>query len=177
MRLAEILAVAPITGLTAVLCKKAGPEKRPWQPEHLYNWTLKLVLERASWFFRDMGVKGSITFAHLKGHQVDKTHAYVERLRQAETSIVWDNIHLPVRFSSPQEDERLQAADTISSSVGQAFQEGNHHICEPRYLRALAPILWRRQGNLMSYGLKIHPPRTAEPICPTDHGWLDQDPL
>jgi hypothetical protein len=176
VKLAQILAGAPLVAFAAVLCKKAGPHKRPWQPEKLYNWMIRLVLERASWHFRDVGCIGSVTFAHLKGHQIPNTHAYVRVLQGLQTNIEWGHLHLPVRFGAPQTDERLQAADTISSAAGQAFQPGNLGICESRYLKELGPVLWRRQGNLLGYGVKLQPPLGAHPPCPTDHSWLSRDP-
>jgi hypothetical protein len=176
VRLAQILAGAPLVAFTAVLCKKAGPDKRPWQPEKLYNWMIRIVLERASWYFRDVGRIGSITFAHVKGMKTDKTHDYVRRLQGIATSIEWSHLHIPVKFGAPQTDESLQAADTVSSAAGQAFQQSSLGICEPRYLKELGPILWRRQGTLLGYGLKLQPALDAQPPCSTDHTWLRHGP-
>lgn len=173
IRLAQIIAASPIEAFTAVLCKRAGSPKRPWAPDKLYNWMIKLVLERVSWYCRDLGVLGSVTFAHMKGQSVDKTHEYVKKLGRLEGSIEWDHLHLPVRFDYPQVDERLQMADAISSSAGYAFQ-GVDGICEPRYLKELAPVLWRRKGNLMSYGLKLHPAGNQLPLCAEDHAWIQE---
>ncbi len=178
VRLSECMAKAPLVSFVSVLCKRAGPEKRPWKHEHLYNWMIKLVLERASWYFKRQGVLGSVTFAHLKGFSVDKVHGYVEQLKgRSDHGIEWAHLHTPVRFGKMETDERLQAADTIASAAGDAFQGGELGVIETRYFRTLAPTLWREGGTLLSYGLKIHPALGVSPRCLSDdHSWVTQLP-
>jgi hypothetical protein len=174
VRLAEAIAVAPITIFLAVLCKRAGPAKQEWRSEHLYNWMVRLVLERTSWHFKDNSTLGTVTLAHLKGFNVEKTHQYVKHLKGLgeATEIRWGSLHVPVRFSSPGADERLQVADIIASAGGAAFQGTNLGVTEQRYLMAFEPRLWRRFGKLSPYGLKIQPPLAKKPPCTEDHTWV-----
>jgi hypothetical protein len=46
VRMAQMVGILPITAFSVVLCKKAGPEKRPWSSDRLYNWMIRLALER-----------------------------------------------------------------------------------------------------------------------------------
>lgn len=173
--LATAVASAPIQAFSAVLCKRAGPEKRPWRSEHLYNWMIKLVLERASWYFQGAGLHGSITFAHLKGSRPKRAHDYVRLLQERTTSIKWDSLHLPIRFSTPGVDERLQIADIITSATGQAFEgPGEGRPTDQTYWQILHPCLWRRYGKLKTYGLKVQPPVNVDPPCRQDsgHAWV-----
>ena len=53
--------------------------------------------------------------------------------------------------------EELQLADLVASATASAFEPDTFGNTEPRYLREMAPRLYRHNGNLTSYGLKMHP--------------------
>ena len=64
------------------------------------------------------------------------------------------------KIDQPQRLEALQLADLAASATGQAFEPDRFGNTERRYLQEMAPSLWRRgsgEGNLTSYGLKMHP--------------------
>ncbi len=66
-------------------------------------------------------------------------------------------IKRPGRIDQPQRVEELQLADLAASATAAAFEPDPFGNTEPRYLRELAPRLYRHKGNLTSYGLKMHP--------------------
>ena len=170
LRLSQVIAGLPITALVVALCKRAGGPKAPIHADLLYNWMARLVMERLSWYLRDEARSvGSLTFAHTKGYKTGKMHDYTQALKDQSTQIDWSFIHTPIRFSNTQTDERLQVADVVASAAGYAF-EPQHGLTEDRYMRILAPRLWRRFGQLGSYGLKLLPAATGHP-CPVSHAW------
>jgi hypothetical protein len=58
------------------------------QPDPMYLWAVRLLLERVSWFIRDTGGGSSVvTFAHLKRFKASKLHNYREALWHSPTSI------------------------------------------------------------------------------------------
>ena len=128
------------------------------QPEFLYNWVLRLLIERLSWFARDNGGEMVMTFAQVKGLNPEKVRSYVEHLRSCDTTIVWDALRFPVRIDTPANRRMLQVADTLCGAINAAFEWDNYGNVETRYLETLRPRLWcRTQGTLQSYGLKINP--------------------
>lgn len=116
------------------------------RPDPMYLWALRLLLERISWFVDDCGGSGAIvTFAHLKGFRAQKLHD----------------------IDSPGNVELLQVADTTASALFRAIEPDEHGNTEPRYLRELAPVLYRRgSADITSYGLKTFPADVSGPGGP-----------
>lgn len=168
LRWAEIVGGLPITSFVVVICKRGGPSGSGIQADMLYNWVARLVMERCSWYCRESGTLTSLTLEHMKGYHTEKMKSYVDRLRNLGTEIKWDHLHTPLKFGAKSTHELLQVADCIASSAGAAFQP-QYGLIEPRYLRLVAPTLWKRYGQLVPYGLKVHS-RTGEG-CGTDHSW------
>ncbi|MDP2182398.1 MAG: DUF3800 domain-containing protein [Actinomycetota bacterium] len=138
------------------------------QPEYLYNWLLRMIVERLSWFARDRGDTIKLTFGQVRGLDPRKLHDYLTRLRGLDTTIAWEALHLPPRIDTPANRRMLQVADTVCGTLSSAFEWDNFGNVETRYLEALRPRLWIRNGNLSSYGLKVNP-------CPHPrHGWLTE---
>jgi hypothetical protein len=128
------------------------------QPDYLYNWLLRLMVERLSWFARDNGDTIKMTFAQVRGMDPAKLEQYVEHLKGCETTIDWASLHLPVRIDTPANRRMLQVADACCGVICSAFEWDNFGNNETRYLEALKPRLWcRAEGRLHSYGLKINP--------------------
>lgn len=169
LRWAEVVGSLPITSFVVVICKRGGGQQATIHADALYNWTVRLVMERCSWYCRDNGTLTSLTLEHPKGYQKPKMKTYIDKLRAGSTEISWPNLHVPLRFGHKATHELLQVADCIASAAGAAFQP-KFGFVEPRYLELITPTLWRRYGQLVPYGLKIHPP-PQRAICPTDHTW------
>ena len=170
VRAIEVLSATPITCFIVALCKRGGLPKGTITADQFYNWGVRLLLERLSWYMRDTvgGTSNlSVTVAHTKGYTVSKMHTYVRTLKTIPTQVAWQHLNTPIRFNSTQVDERLQAADAIASAAGYAL-EPIHTVVEPRYLLACRTLLWRRSGALTSYGFKMHPTGG----CPTAHPWV-----
>lgn len=136
------------------------------QPDYLYCWLLRMMVERLSWFARERGDQVKLTFGQVRGLDPRKLHDYLDRLCLLDTRIAWDSLHLPPRIDTPANRRMLQVADTVCGAINGAFEWDDFGNVEPRYLEVLKPRLWVRNGNLKSYGLKVNPyphPR---------HAWL-----
>lgn len=167
LRFAQIVGGLPIRAVLVCLCKRGGREGTQITADMLYNWSCRLVMERCSWLARDAGLVTSLTFEHMKGYQKWKMKEYVERLQWLSTQIKWSHLHTPVRFGAKKTHEMLQVADCIASAGGFALQP-KYGIVECGYLELIAPVLWRRNGCAMQYGLKAHP-RLDSGTCGTNH--------
>lgn len=91
----KIKACQEVTGLSVercasvVVCKRTLSTPFPGgglayitQPDPMYLWAIRLLLERVSWLIRDTGGGTSIvTFAHLKRFKAVKLHEYRAALR------------------------------------------------------------------------------------------------
>lgn len=153
-----------------VICKKklepypGGALPYLANPDPLYLWAVRLLLERVSWFIRDDGGGASIvTFAHLTRFKSEKLHDYRRALECSDTSIDWDSYAAhPFRINHPDKVHLLQIADCSASALYKAVEKDQYGITETRYLEELRPTLYR-YGNspITSYGLKVFPTNMA----------------
>jgi hypothetical protein len=162
------IAASSVSVITsAIICKRAlagiGPAgQTPYiaNPDPMYLWALRLLLERVSWWIRDNGGTSSVvTFAHIKNFPTHKLHAYRNALFASPTQIHWPSFagH-QFRFAGTNAIELLQLADTCASAIFQAVEPDPFGNVEERYLRNLAPKLYRYgQSPITSYGLKVFP--------------------
>jgi hypothetical protein len=135
-------------------------------PDPLYLWAIRLLLERVSWFIRDHGGGTSIvTFAHLTRFKSEKLHNYRGALENSETSIHWASFDgHPFRINHPEKVHLLQIADCSASAFYKAVEEDQYGITETRYLQELQPKLYRYGTSpVTSYGLKVFPSSMADP--------------
>ena len=139
-------------------------------PDPLYLWAVRLLLERVSWFIRDNGGGPSIvTFAHLTRFKSEKLHNYRGALENSETSIEWASFYgHPFRINSPEKVQLLQIADCSASALFNAVEADRYGIKETRYLEQLRPVIYRYGTSpVTSYGVKVFPSRmthTGQPL-------------
>lgn len=158
---------------SVVLCKRTLNAPFPdgglsyiSQPDPMYLWAIRLLLERISWFIRDNGGGTStVTFAHLKRFPAAKLHDYREALRQSSKSIHWASFEgHPFRLNTPNSVEMLQVADICASALFKAVEPDQYGNIETRYLSELHPLIYRdTRGQVTSYGLKVFPDVEGEP--------------
>lgn len=132
----------------------------------MYLWSLRLLLERISWYVDEHAGTGAIvTFAHVKGFKAQKLYDYRTALELTPgVQIRWKAFQThPFRINSPSTIELLQVADTTASAVFRAVEPDPYGNTETRYLKELRPRLYRRgAANVGSYGLKVFPSQEAE---------------
>jgi hypothetical protein len=152
-------AVDWLTISSVVVCKRHLTGE-PLADDVAYLYTLRYLLERLSWLARDNGRELSYTMAHVVRFKIAKLREYESRLRSLDScQIAWPWLDpRGGQIDQPNRVEQLQLADIAASATGAAFNVDEFGNTETRYLREMAPRLYRRQGgNLTSYGLKMHP--------------------
>jgi hypothetical protein len=168
LKAVQDIAASPIDAITsAVLCNRGFDQPDPagdlayiTNPDPMYLWAVRLVLERVSWYIREHGGGDAVvTFAHVRHFPSQKLHDYRQALERTDTNIFWPAFagH-PFRIGSPERVELLQVADTAASALFRAVEPDEFGNVERRYLEELVPKLWRRGSRpLTSYGLKVFP--------------------
>lgn len=155
-----VAAQADVSTISAVLCKHHLPNVAAIaNAEYLYNWTLRLLLERISWFAKDRGAEVALTFSQIKGVAPAAINSYLSLLQAGPTNIEWRHLRLPARIDTPPRRRMLQLADTASGAVYQAFEPDEFGSTEQVYLADLKPVIWRRypSESLVRSGLKLGP--------------------
>jgi hypothetical protein len=150
---------------SVVVCKRHFQKGQRLPDEHHnYLFTFRMLLERLSWFARSKESELSFTLAHIARFKLAQLRGYEAALRSSDTGIEWGWLD-PAggKINQPNRIEQLQLADIAASATFQAFEPDEFGNTEPRYLRELAPRLYRngeKANRLTSYGLKLHPTRS-----------------
>lgn len=159
----------PMRLVCVIANKTVIPEGTYIRKNQLYHYMSRYLIERISWLCRDNRPsvpegdgRVKIIFARRGGMSTDDFKAYLTLLRDVddpEIRIHWPVVDImgieahdqPARFG-------LQLADIAVSGLTWALEPDHFGNCEPRFARALKPIVYHRGNNYMSYGTKMVPP-------------------
>ena len=144
---------------SVVVCKRHfAPGDEIHREDVSYLYTLRFLLERLSWFGRNLGGAVEFTLAHIIRFPIAKLRSYEAILHgDASCQIRWPYIAGPGKIDQPSRVEELQLADLCASAIAAAFEPDAFGNTERRYLEEMLPRFYRYKGNLTSYGLKMHP--------------------
>jgi hypothetical protein len=98
-------------------------------------------------------------FANRSNLSYDELRNYINKLRDEPTV----KIHWPVidtALVQPQQPRNricLQIADALASSFFSALEYTSWGFTESRFAEMLKPVIYSRNGNYLSYGLKFFP--------------------
>jgi len=159
---AKSLASQPwATVSSVVVAKRFITSTTALDEDQAYLFTLRFLLERLSWLARDQYCTLTYTLAHVVRFKIAKLREYEQNLKKMsaiDCKVQWSALDPHGgRIDQPNRIEYLQLADIAASATFAAFEPDAYGNLEPRYLQELAPRLYRRKGNLTSYGLKMHP--------------------
>jgi hypothetical protein len=148
----------------------------------LYFYYTRYILERLSWITRDSRTAGEgngfckLIFSRAKNLSYTALKEYLHKLKdEHQTQIDWTAID-PDRIEVLQHEQSvgLRLADAVASGVHCALELSRHGFCEDRYLRLMMAKIYCRNGNYLSYGLKIVPDIPAcEPARDNRYRCLD----
>ena len=91
-------------------------------PDDLYTWTLRLLVERLSWFGKRHQAQTVMHFAQVKGLPPRLIADYLSGLQRQATNIEWGHLVMPAKVDTPRNQRMLQIADTASGAVYAAFE-------------------------------------------------------
>lgn len=165
---AQSLARLPIRVTSVLSAKRPIPSGMYTEKNQLYFYMTRYLVERLSWLCRDFRKlvpegdgRVKITFSRRGGMSYEAFQDYLRRLKntaEGDVRIHWPVIDIEtVEARDHSTSASLQLADIVASSVASAFEPDRYGNCEPRYAEALLPITFNRNGNRLSYGLKIVP--------------------
>jgi hypothetical protein len=115
-----------------------------------------------SWLARDHHRILQYTLAHIVRFRLATLRADEAALRNdPQFRIAWNHVDPHGgRLDQPRRTELLQLADTAVSGTFRAFEKDEFSNTETRYLREMAPRLYRGSagtGSVTRFGLKILP--------------------
>ena len=164
------LGAAPIRTVSVLIHKPSIKEPERFQSEsfRLYRYATRLLLERVSWLCRDHRKAGEgdgtveITFSNRSAMSYDDLRDYLGHLKEtadaADVRVDWSVIQ-PEKVKAINHDQLagLQVADAVASGIFFALNLNPYGEAEDRYLKLLAPTIYRHKKTAMGYGLKFWP--------------------
>lgn len=140
-----------------VLPKSSTPPyaKMRRDPNYVYNYLAKILLERMSWFARDAELPAYPCFASVKRMPRNLLDQYISRLQTEIGDIDWQWLITPLGVDQANNRIGMQWADIAGRAIWKATTPGTHppHRIEPVYLETMAPAIWGRRP-VESYGVK-----------------------
>lgn len=165
---AQCLAARPIRAISVISNKRTIPDGVYSDKNQLYFYLTRYLIERISWVCRDLRPEVpegdgtvKITFSRRGGMSYGGFKRYLERLKSSADNQV--HIHWPVidvdGIDAQDHSRRagLQLADIIASAFAAGFEPDKFGNCEKRYSELLRPVVYNRDGNFLSYGVKVVP--------------------
>lgn len=165
----QLLPRRPIRFISAITRKDVTAAEVFTEKNRLYFYLTRYVIERLSWFARDMRQevregdgRVQITFSRRGGMSYPGFKEYLDRLKtkkSEEVAIHWPVIDIEgIRAESHSARAGLQLADCGARAVAEAVEPDRFGNVEGAYLKLLKPALYHsRDGNYLSYGLKFLP--------------------
>ncbi len=137
------------------------------EKNQLYFYIARYLIERLSWFCRDNSPivrEGNgqikIVFSRRGGMSYEDFKRYLSDLKinAATNSVYWPVIDISsIEATDHSRDAGLQLADCVASSTASAFEPDIFGNTEDQYLLLIQDLIYQRQGNTLSYGLKLLP--------------------
>lgn len=136
------------------------------QKNQLYFYLARYLIERLSWLCRDYrsivtGGDGrvKIIFSRRGGMSYRDFQSYLNRLRTDKSvTIHWRVIDIDgVEAFDHSTRAGLQLADIVASSFAAGVEADRFGNCECRYAETLKPVVYCRNNNYLSYGVKAVP--------------------
>lgn len=171
----QVLAEKPIRSICVMANKPVIQRDIYTQKNQLYFYMSRYLIERISWFCRDMrrdvpegDGRVKIVFSRRGGLSYGGFRAYLTRLKNADQEgirVHWNVIDIEgIEARDHSSKAGLQIADLIAMCMTVGLEPDAYGNCELRYARVLRPLLYHRGGNYLSYGVKLVPRPSQIPL-------------
>lgn len=133
----------------------------------LYFYLCRFLIERLSWLCRDSrkSIKEGdgrvkIVFSRRGKLSYEDFKEYLGKLRADPTVTVnWQVVDIDgIEARDHATRAGLQVSDIIATCMTAGVEQDIFGNCEDRYSEILRPLIYKRKGNYLSYGLKMLPP-------------------
>jgi hypothetical protein len=175
-----IIAAKPIR-FTAAIAHKPSLNRGTFKDRNqLYFYLTRYIIERVSWLCRDApDLKHNgltkILFSRRGGMSYDNFSEYLKRLRHDQSvQVHWPSIDIgSVGAEDHSADAGLQLADCGAGAINEAFEHDIYGNVESEYIRRLKKVIYNRNDNYLSYGVKIIPNHDSLPLSQQQKDTVD----
>lgn len=170
---AREIGALPITLTSVIVMKRPmmGSGTQLSDATSMYNYAIRRLLERVSWYVDDQGGEAILTFAHVRRFPYKRLERYLRLLVSQPTEIRWHAFRRNPRIDQPSRIRPLQLADLSAGCIGAALKPDPFGAFEIAYLKELIPVTYvRGNGRVSSYGVNIVGPKGCMKAYPW---WTD----
>jgi hypothetical protein len=171
----NVLQTKAIRSVCVMANKPVIPPNIYTQKNQLYFYMSRYLIERISWFCRDMRPqvpegdgRVKIVFSRRGGLSYDGFKSYLNRLKDGDQdgiNIHWNVIDIEgIEAADHGARAGLQIADLIAYCMTAALEPDAYGNCEQRYAEILRPLIYKRGNNFLSYGAKLVPRADQIPL-------------
>jgi len=137
----------------------------------LYNYFCRFLIERITWYVDENSGTVKIIFSNRSNTSWDDLEEYISNLCSTGQCEIRDEVITDIEIYETVQKKMLQFADACSSSLGEALNKDIYGYFDERYILKLNDKLYRRNGKLLSYGLKIFPDKYLKKYF-NEYEWL-----
>jgi hypothetical protein len=164
----QLLATKPMRAACVIANKTALQAHIYTRKNHLYFYMSRYLMERISWFCRDMRRDVSegdgrvkIIFSRRGGLSYEGFRSYLVRLKSnddGDVRIHWNVIDIEgIEARDHSAKAGLQISDLVAHCVTAGLEPNPYGNCEKAYAEILKPAIYNRGGKYLGYGVKLMP--------------------
>ena len=122
-----------------------------------YNFMSKILLERVSWFLKDLGLSAHVVFSSRNTRRDNELTNY---LNDKVLSYSWNNVVsntiLSVKSEKMEKLDMLQIADVCAAAMFKSHETDRFGFTYPCFMNGLKKHLYTRYSHVFSYGIKYY---------------------
>lgn len=162
----QVLATKPLRSLCIMAHKPSLDPAVFTGKNQLYFYLCRYLIERLSWLCRDSrnsiregDGRVKIVFSRRGKLSYEQFKEYLERLKaDPSVTVNWGVVDIAgIEARDHSTRAGLQISDIVATCMTAGLERDIYGNCEGRYADTLKPIIYRRKGNYLSYGVKIVP--------------------
>jgi hypothetical protein len=155
------LAQEPFVFSTVAIWKPGITSGYLQQAPHLYNYAARFLIERLSWYADDQGRQLNLYFENRASTSYTALQGYMNWIQNDPACSIRNNTI--ASFKPVASTVKLaQIADFYASATHSALEPDAYGHPTPDYLEQVTHQLYRRGGNITSYGFVVFPPQGAD---------------
>ena len=160
----EKISSFPVRGINIIDYKPMVPKEIYINKNKYYFYLSRYLIERISWLCRDMrrivpegDGRVKIIFSRRGGLQYSDFKSYMERLKDnIDNRIYWPVIDIDgINALDHSKLAGLQLVDALASGVASGLELNYYGTTEYRYAEILKRIIYNKNYNYLSYGMKF----------------------
>lgn len=121
----------------------------------MYNYALRRLLERISWFAHGRNRDVHLAIAHVRNFKYPALDSYLSLLKTLRTTIRWNRL-VSIKIKDTTQRQLLQFADIAAGALSAAIVADRFGAVEYGYLEELQGMIYRHTpGKVTTYGLHV----------------------